>query len=271
MSDAAIVYGVAAGRLVIVEHGVLAVAPVLEHDDWGRWMGATLTAPGSALSHESAAAARGFWGLRRQFETVTRPGNGGPRRFGGVLVFRSSTLDGDVTKLNGVPSTSVARTLLDLACTVSDRALGRSLREAVRLELTSVGALAVYLGSVRGRRGSARLAKTLARYTGLPLERARSGAEVRAMEILRDAGVPVPKLNMRIAGEEADLSWSRERLIIEIDGAPFHLDVGEDARKQAVWETAGWRVRRIPSDDVYEHPQHLLALAPAPNVRTALP
>lgn len=91
------------------------------------------------------------------------------------------------------------------------------------------------------------------------------------MEILRDAGVPVPKLNMRIAGEEADLSWSRERLIIEIDGAPFHLDVGEDARKQAVWETAGWRVRRIPSDDVYEHPQHLLALAPAPNVRTALP
>jgi predicted transcriptional regulator of viral defense system len=271
MSDAAIVHGVAAGRLVIVEPGVLAVAPLLEHDDWGAWMGATLTAPGSTLSHESAAAARGFWGLRRELETVTRPGSGGPRRFGGVLVFRSSTLDGDVTELNGIPITSVARTLLDLACNVGDRALARSLREAVRLELISVRALAAYLGRIRGRRGSARLAKTLARYTGLPLERARSGAEVRAMEILRDAGVPLPKLNLRIAGEEADLSWSRERLIIEIDGAPFHLDVGEDARKQVVWERAGWHVRRIPSDDVYEYPQHLLALAPAPNVRTALP
>jgi hypothetical protein len=266
LSDAAIAHRVATGRLVIVEEGVFAIAPVLEHDDWGRWMGATLTAPGSMLSHASAATARGIWSLPRQFETVTRPGSGGPRRHGGVLVFRSSTLAGDCEVLRGIPITSVPRTLLDLAGGVSERALARALREAVRLQLTTIDEVADRLGHYRGRRGSRRLAVAIARYTGLPLERARSGAEVRALEVLRTAGRPLPRLNVRVAGEEADLSWSGPRLIIEIDGGPFHLDAGEDARREACWKAAGWTVRRVSSDDVYEHPQRLLELAPPPNV-----
>ena len=118
------------------------------------------------------------------------------------------------------------------------------------------------LGRYRGRRGSRALAGTVARYAGLPIERARSGAEVRALEILRAADLPLPRLNIRVAGEEADLSWPGFRMIIEIDGGPFHLDVGEDERKQRVWEAAGWAVRRISADDVYERPNRLLALAP---------
>jgi hypothetical protein len=50
LGDNAIAHRVAAGRLVIVEQGVFALPPVLEHDDWGRWMGATLTAPDTRLS-----------------------------------------------------------------------------------------------------------------------------------------------------------------------------------------------------------------------------
>ncbi|MGH2954416.1 MAG: DUF559 domain-containing protein [Solirubrobacterales bacterium] len=210
----------------------------------------------------SSAAAWGFWSLPRRHEIITHPGSGGPRRHGGVLVHRSSTLEGECTVLRGIPITSVPRTLLDLACEVSNRALARAVREAVRLNLVTVAALGDDLGRFRDRRGSGRLAATIARYTGLPLERARSGAEIMALEILRAAGRPLPKLNARVAGEEADLSWSRLRLIIEIDGAPFHLDVGEDARKQACWEAEGWTVRRLPSDDVYGHPQRLLHLAP---------
>jgi hypothetical protein len=68
LSNSAIAHRVAAGRLVTVEEGVFAVAPVLEHDEWGRWMAATLTAPGSVLSHASAASAWGFWGLPRSLE-----------------------------------------------------------------------------------------------------------------------------------------------------------------------------------------------------------
>jgi hypothetical protein len=266
LSDAAIAHRIAAGRLVLVEAGVLAFAPVLEHDDWGRWMGATLTAPGSVLSHFSAATAWGFWSMPHQFETVTRPGNGGPRRHGGVLAFRSSTLAGECELLRGIPITSVPKTLLDLAGRVREGLLARAVREALRLRLTTLGALADRLDAYRGRRGSGRLAATVARYSGLPLERARSGAEVRALEILRSARCPLPKLNVRIAGEEADLSWSGWRLIVEVDGGPFHLDVGEDARKQACWEAAGWTVRRVSSDDVYERPHRLLEAAGRLNV-----
>ena len=263
LSDTAIAHRVEQGRLVIVERGVLAVAPALAHDEWGRWMGATLTAPGSLLSDTSAAAARGFWSSRRDFETITRAGHGGPRRTGGVLVFRSTTLDGDRELYRGIPITSVARTLLDLSTHTSDAALARAVRETVRLELTSVASLADYLGTARGRRGAARLGAVLERYAGLPVRRARSGAEVRALEILRARGRPMPRLNVRIAGEEADLSWAATRLIVEIDGGPFHLDAGEDARKSGRWEAAGWTVLRISSDCVYDNPEALLALAPS--------
>jgi hypothetical protein len=265
LSEKAITHRVLAGRLVAVEQGVFAIAPVLD-DERGRWMGATLTAPGSVLSHLSAAGAWGLLSLSRRFEYVTRPGSGGPRRHGGVLAYRSSTLDGDVADIDGIPVTTVPRTLLDLSRTVGNAALARALREAVRLKRTTLAVLGDRLGDYRGRRGSRRLAATVARYAGLPLERARSGAEIRAMEVLRDANRPLPRLNARVAGEEADLSWPAERLIIEIDGGPFHLDVGEDARKQGNWERAGWTVRRLPSDDVYEEPERLLRLAPPPNV-----
>jgi hypothetical protein len=261
-SGMAIVHAVRTGRFVAVEEGVFAIAPVLAHDNWGRWMGATLTAPGTVLSHECASVAYGALSLEPDFVTVTRPGGGGPRRHGGILVRRSATLEGDVTKLNGVPVTTVPRTLLDIAGRVSPQALARAVRETVRLELITLIALGDALGKYRGRRGSRRLAEVVARYSGLPLERARSGAEVRAMEILRDAGRPLPRLNTRVARTEADLSWPASRLIIEIDGGPFHLDVGEDARKQVAWEAAGYTVRRLPSDDVYDRPHRLLALAP---------
>jgi very-short-patch-repair endonuclease len=72
----------------------------------------------------------------------------------------------------------------------------------------------------------------------------------------------MPRLNVRIAGVEADLSWTSEKLIVEIDGGPFHQDKGEDTRKEAAWRDAGWHVERIPSNDVYDCPSAFLALTP---------
>jgi hypothetical protein len=261
LSHNAIDHRLARGRLVARGPGVFAVAPVLD-DDWGRWMEATLTAPGTLLSHSHAAVAWAFWSYARGPVTVTRPGSGGPRLFGGVLVHRSTELEGDHSSVRDIPITSAPRTLLDLTGAASDAALARAVREAVRLECTTLHELGDSLGHYRGRRGVRRLAATIARYAGLPLERARSGAEIRAMELLRDAGRPLPGLNVRIAGEEADLSWPGSRLIVEIDGGPFHLDAGEDARKASAWNSARWEVRRVSSDDVYERPSALLTIAP---------
>ncbi len=256
---------VAAGRLEIVEVGVMAFAPEVAADDRGRWMGATLTAPDTYLSHLSAAAARDMWSLPRPFETVTRVGSGGPRQLSGVRVYRSLTVAAEIDPDPplDIPMTSVERMLLDLARTLrSDKAFARALRDAVRLELTTLAALAGYLNPRRHRHGAGRLYRALVRFSGLQIERARSGTEVTAMEQLRNAARTMPELNIEVAGIEADLVWREHRLIIEIDGGPFHLDKGEDARKEAVWRRAGWDVERIPSDDVDAGPAAILAIAP---------
>jgi predicted transcriptional regulator of viral defense system len=262
MSREAVRHRLAAGRWMAVHEAVFAIPPVLEGER-GRMMAATLTAPGSVLSHASAGAAWGWWTGHRVSEIVTRPGDGGPCLADGVLVHRSERLAGEVTTVHGIPVTTVPRTLLDLTPHIGNGLLARSVREAIRTKTTTAAEIVDALaGRHRGRRGCRRLALTVARYTGLPVDRARSGAEVIALELLRDAGRPMPQLNRRIAGEEADLSWAGHRLIIEIDGGPFHLDAGEDARKTAIWQAAGWTVKRVPSDAVVQAPWELLTLAP---------
>jgi hypothetical protein len=254
---------VAAGRLRAVHEGVFAGRPFLD-DERGRWMAATLTAPGTCLSHASSAALHGFWDRLRQVETVTRPGNGGPRRIDGLFVYRSTTLAGNTMTVDGIPTTTPERAIIEMAPYVDDSGLARVVREAMRIKRSNAADLLGAVDNHARRRGTRRVLRALARYAGLPISKARSGAEIRALMVLRDAGRVVPLLNEKVAGEEADLIWADQRLIIEIDGGPFHQDIGEDARKEAVWRAAGWTVLRLPSDVVYDAPEQLLALAPRP-------
>ena len=226
-----------------------------------RWRAATLTAPGSVLSHASAAAC---WGFRRAEEgvTITRPGSGGRRRLDGVLVFRSPTLAGDVTTHAGLPITTAGRTLLDIAPSLSDRALRKALREALRLRVVTIRQLRTVLARHPNGHGSGRLRVLAERYARLPLWRTRSDAEAMALELLDRAARPIPQVNVIVAGEEADLWWPDHRLIVEIDGPGYHRLRDDDARKTATWRAAGHTVRRLGSDDVFDRPHVLLALVP---------
>src|SRR5438045_4571887 len=98
------------------------------------WMAAALTSRWTVLSHASAGGCHGFRAYPGRFETVTRPGSGGRERHGSLLVFRSRTLDGDTTQIDGIPITTAERTLIDLAPELDDRAIGRMFREALRLK-----------------------------------------------------------------------------------------------------------------------------------------
>ena len=264
IEDNTIQHRVAGGRWVAVHEGVYAIAPVLP-DDQGRWIAATLTEPGTVLTHASAAAARRIWDRPRAFEIVTRPGNGGPCRYGDLVVHRSETIAADTTLWHGIPIATVPRILIDMAPHVSLALLARMVREAIRRGLTTAPEIVDALATRhRGRRGCRRLTLVVARYTGLPVQRCRSASEVRALEVLRDAGRLLPRVNVKVAGEEADLSWPGCRIIVEIDGPQFHLDPAADARRQAAWAAAGWTVHRLPSGAVFDAPEQLLALAPPP-------
>jgi very-short-patch-repair endonuclease len=250
----------AAAAWTTVHQGVFALtqAPLTHRQVW---FAATLTEPGTILSHASAALCWGFSTTKAALPTVTRAGSGGPRRIDGVLVHRSRLLEREGTRRDGIPLTTVERTLIDLAPRESNTRTARNVREAVRLELTTARQLAGALGRHRGRRGTRFLWDLVERYSGLPYRRTRSNAEARALEILQDADLLPQAVNRKVAGEEADLVWTDRRLIVEIDGPQYHQFADEDERKQHAWEAAGYEVRRIPSGDVYADPDQLLTLA----------
>jgi hypothetical protein len=224
-----------------------------------RRMAATLTAPRSFLAFASAGAHYGIRSFSGNFETIVRHGSHGRRQHHRLLVCHSTTLDGDTTIHDGIPITTPERTLIDLAAHADP---ARTIREARRLKLLTPYSLAASLQKHAGRRGTAKLHQLNDRYAGLPYSRCRSNAEAKALEVLHDAGAVPPDVNEKIAEEEADLSWPAHRHIVEIDGRQYHQIGAEDARKQQIWEEAGFTVERIGSDDVYDHPELLIRLAP---------
>ena len=138
------------------------------------WWAAALTSPDSFLSHGSAGACYGFHRFNRGYEVVTRPGRGGRRRHGGVLVFRSTTLEDEVTRFQGIPITTAARVLVDLAGGLDDRRLGRAFRESIRLKRTTARRVLECAGRHAVAPGVPRMAALASRYAHIPYHRTRS-------------------------------------------------------------------------------------------------
>ena len=158
MTDPAISRAVARGRLHTVRRGVFAVGhPLL--GTHGRRMAAVLAlGRGTRLSHVSGAD---LWEIRRSASPwidVTVPGTGGRRRRAGLTIHRARDLRPDEVDVHlGIPVTSPARTLLDLAAILDARALERALDRAELLELTDYPALDTLARARAGHRGAARL------------------------------------------------------------------------------------------------------------------
>lgn len=226
-------------------------------------VGASLTAPRTVVADRNAGCHWGMLEREPHVVSVVRPGHGGIERAPRLTVRYSSTLDGNVVRREGIWVTTVERTLIDLWPGLHGRQRDRALRDAVRLKLTTVPRLLDSIALHAGRRGVASLRERCSVYVRLPLARCRSDAEVEGLLLLDAAGIALPRVNVRCAGEEADFSWPGRRLIIEIDGPQFHRDPLEDARKTRLWTRAGWTVRRISSDDLYADPARLLALVAA--------
>lgn len=231
------------------------------------WWAATLTAPGTWLNAFSAANAYGFHLSDLGYETVVREGSGGKQRLPGLLVARSTTLDGHVGRNAGIAIVSPQRALIEIAASLEQGRLGRAFRESIRLGTTTADGVSKALV---GQRGSATLAALCDRYGTLPYHRCRSDAESRALEVFRDAGIPIPLVNVKFHGPRPDFFWPTPRLIIEIDSREFHQFPDVDAGYQATWERAGARVRRFPAAQVYSHPARLVVLYHS-NVALATP
>jgi len=240
---------VSAGRLRRVHRGVYAVGHgVLRRE--GRWMAAVLACgEGAVLSHSSAAA---HWDLLATAAakidvTATRSRTGAP----GLRLHRSRFLDArDTTRHEGIPITTVPRTLLDLAATVPAQRLERALAQAERLHLYDHRAIQALLARSNGHRGTGALAHATSREDP---KWTRSDYEAWFLQLVRDAGLPEPMVNSSLAAPdhprlEVDFCWPAHRLIVETDGwdthrtrAAFEADRARDAALLA----AGYKVLRF--------------------------
>jgi predicted transcriptional regulator of viral defense system/very-short-patch-repair endonuclease len=225
----------AAGRLHRIHRGVYAVGhPRLTIE--GRWMAAVLACgDGAVLSHRDALS---LHDLRAPPSgptdvTVVSRGRRSPRN---IRIHCVRALDPrDTTVRDGIPVTTVARTVLDFADTAHRQAIRLVLEACERRDALDGRALDALLARSNGRRGAQRVRDALAEMTG-PAPWTQSHLERRFLALVREAGLPEPQANVVLSGELVDFYWPQARLAVELDGWRFHktrAQFEDDRRRDA--------------------------------------
>jgi len=227
-----------------------------------RYLAAVMACGSDAvLSHRSAAD---LWGVRPSTVRVETSVPEVCRAVPGIHVHRSRMLTAaDVTVVDGIPVTSLARTLLDLGAVVRPSDLEVAIDRAERLDIFDLNAVVELLNRARGRRGARALRRAIAAYKP---STQKSELERRFKALLETTpDIPRPAFNALIDGEagthEVDAHWPDQDLAVQLDGFEFHRtrrDREKDAASDADLELAGMRVMRLTWDDVTVHGERTL-------------
>ncbi len=143
----------------------------------------------------------------------------------------------DVTVRHGLRLTTPARTLRDLRPVLDPPALERATNEARVLRLLPLGESD---------------AATLT----------RSEAERRLLALLRRARLSPTATNIKLAGQEVDVLFADQRLVVEVDGYAFHgtrAAFERDRRRDADLAAAGFRVLRVTWRALTSEPEAVIA------------
>lgn len=240
------------GRLIVLRPGLYQIGPLPA----GRAaeMAAVLACgPDGRISHRSAAAIqRVLDPVRAQQPVEVTVPRSRRRRVEGVRIHRVRDLRPDeVTTIDGVPVTTPARTLLDIAEVMTSREVEQALARALRMRLVTRAAMRRMVKRHPKHRG-APLLRRLLDAEGDPAF-TRSEAEEKLLEIVRAAGLPRPEVNVRVLGHELDFLWRSARVVAEVDGYAFHASersFAADRRRDAELTATGYRVLRFTWKDV---------------------
>lgn len=193
------------GHLLRLHRGVYAVG----HDRLrreGTWLAAVLAVgPGAALSHRDAAGLHDLRPANHARVDVTTDRRG--RREQREIAVHHALLDPlDVTEIRGIPVTTVARTLVDLAGILTKDRLAKVISEAERRGAFDLTAIEEARGRVRHRRGNghAVLRAALAELADQGSTLTRSELEDRFLTLLAAHDLPRAQMNARTDGFEVD-------------------------------------------------------------------
>jgi very-short-patch-repair endonuclease len=262
LSSKAVQGRVARGVLLPLHRGVYAVGHQRLRRE-GFWMAAVLAVgSGAVLSHREAAALHGFRPSNRsRVDVTTRAERRGGR---GIEVHHARSLDAaDVTTVAGIPVTTVARTLVDLADVVPLDHLAKALNEAERHQLFDLKAIEAARTRTRGRRGPGpqRLAQALEELKAHGTTLTRSTLEVQFKTLIQRAGLTKPQTNAYIGPHEVDAYWPHHNLVVELDGWRWHNTrraFNQDRAKDRELTERGLRVIRFTHHDVTNRPAHVI-------------
>ena len=174
----------------------------------------------AVASHGSAAYLWGIFRYAPETIDVTAPTRRRAKREFRVH-FSSILAAKDRGEQEGIPVTSVPRTLLDLAARSRPARLERCLEWAEERDLFDLHEVQEILDRAGGHRGRGPLRRALAIYEPEPAF-TRSGLEKRFLALVRRAGLPIPAVNHVVAGLELDTYWEEERFAVELDVYETH-------------------------------------------------
>ena len=244
------------GALMREHRGVYRVghrAPSIE----ARYLGAVLACgDGALLSGRAAGHLLGIMKGPAPVPEVTTPTQ---RRVPGVMTRRSTRLGpGDRSSWRGIPVTSVARTLVDLAASETAEDLARACHEAgVRYRMTPAQVEAV-LARRPNSPGAAKLRRILRGDVRVTL----SKLEARFLEHVRHDGLDLPQTNRPAGGYRVDCRWPEHRLTVELDSYRYHHSRHaweQDRRREREARARGDEFRRYTYGDVFEDPELMVA------------
>jgi very-short-patch-repair endonuclease len=257
MSARAILWRLTAGRLRRIHRSVYLLGP-LELPGTREHAAALACGADAAISHVSAAV---LWRmpLSAPSALVDVSMRRGDRRIPGVRVHRPrALLPTEITIRSGIPVTTPARTLLDLAANLPRPEFERVASEALVQGLTNAAELAALMKRHPRHPGLRRLRGLVD--AGEPAF-TRSSAERRFLDLVRRGQLPAPAVNVRLHGFEVDFYWRKASLVAEVDGRRYHSSpqrFESDRRRDAVLAAKGIRVMRVTWRQLETEPEALL-------------
>lgn len=198
---------------------------------------------------------------------LTRDGRSDRAR-AGINVHRSTTLaPKHVTRLRGIPCTTVARTLLDLAEVLDRRALERAFDQAEIVGAFDLRALKDQLKRNPTRHGVPEIRAILADHH-IGRTPTWSELEERFLRLVRAAHIREPEVNAWVVPPDrepamrVDFVWRAERVGVETDGRRTHRTrqaLERDRRRDQRLIAGGWRPIRTTWRQITRAPDQLMA------------
>jgi very-short-patch-repair endonuclease len=235
------------GRLHPLHRGVYAVGHT-NVSGKGRVMAAVLAyGPRALASHRTCGWIWNVLSDQRARIDVTIIGRSRSSRPGITLHRPRRLADEDRTTRDGIPCTSVARMLLDVAATEPLRLLRRAFEEAERQRVLDMRDVERVLASTSRHRGIGRLA-TLAQESTGPPPMTRSDLERAFLDLVRSEGLPMPAMNVPFGDYELDAVWLDRKVAVEIDHYRTHghrTAFERDRVRDIELQIAGFRTGRV--------------------------